>query len=447
MATPGPVRYAGKAAGRRVAYRVAGAGEPVVLQIGGSASHQDLLWEQPDFRRLWAGIADGARVITLDRRGTGLSDALPADAKIGDHVDDVLAVLDEVGVANASLFAASEAARAAIATAARHPERVDRLVLFSGSASGAALDSEAMAAVRGFIEEHWGEGRLVTMWAPSRAADERYVAWAGPYERGCSRPADAARLLEFALTTDVTQELADVRAPTLVMHRRDDAVMPIAGGRAIAAGIPGASFVELPGTDTLAFTEDLDTVRGLMVRFLLGDAFAERPTRAFLTVLFTDIVGSTALAARLGDRRWGELLADWDAAARAVVDRHDGTWIKSTGDGALVTFGSPDQALAAAADLARASRAVGCEVRTGVHTGPCEQRPDGDVGGLAVHVAARVAALANGGEILTSRTVQDLVLGSELVFAERGEHELKGVPGSWRVFALETAGAAAGVDP
>lgn len=447
MASPGPIRYAGRGPGTRVAYRVAGKGERTIVQIGGSASHQDMLWEQPDFRRLWQGIADGARVITLDRRGTGLSDPLPDPPALDDHVADILAVLDEVGVRAASLFAASEAGRVTIATAARHPERVDRLVLFGPSVSHEGLDAETIEAFGRHIEQNWGEGRLVGMWSPSRAADERYMAWAAVYERACARPADAARILRFAMTTDVSDELANVRAPTLVLHRRGDAIMPIAGGRAVAAGIPGATFVELPGTDSLAFSEDVDTVRGHVERFLLGDAFAGRPTRALLTVLFTDIVGSTALAASLGDRRWSELLAGWDSTARAVIERHDGTWIKSTGDGALVTFASPDQALDAALDLARESRGAGCDVRTGVHTGQCERRPDGDVGGLAVHVAARVSALADAGEVLTSGTVQDLMLGSDLEFAPRGERELKGVPGSWRLFALADGRSPATIDP
>jgi pimeloyl-ACP methyl ester carboxylesterase len=222
MAEPGPVRYAAVQGGGRVAFRAAGMRGPAFVYIGGAASHQELLWEEPGFRRLYGGLGDIARVLTLDRRGTGLSDPLPADASLQTHVDDVIAVLDGEGLTAASLSGASDAARVAIAAAVQHPQRVERLVLFGPSASSTrAMEPARAAAFRRLIESAWGEGRLVQMWAPSRLDDSRFQAWAGRYERGSASPGQALRMLELGLRTNVSDELARVSVPTLVMHRRD----------------------------------------------------------------------------------------------------------------------------------------------------------------------------------------------------------------------------------
>lgn len=437
MALPGAVRYAEVRGGGRVAFRTAGARGPLFVYIGGSASHQDLLWEEPGFRHLYGGLGDIARVLTVDRRGTGLSDPLPANASVETHVADIEAVLDAEGFTAASLSGTSDAARVAVAFAARHPDRVERLILFGASASSRhQLEPARVAALRRLIETAWGEGRLIAMWAPSRLADLRFQAWAQRYERGCASPGQALRMMELALSIDVSDDLAQVAAPTLVMHRRDEALTPIADGREIAAKIPGAIFCEVPGIDAFTFSEDPERIRDEIATFMVGRHTSSRRARVFLAVLFTDIVGSTRLASQLGDERWTGMLEAWEQAAQHAVETARGTWIKSTGDGGLATFASPDAALECGIQLTHVSQRLGLVVRTGVHAGQCEQREDGDVGGIAVHVAARIADRAEGGKVLTSGTVRDLVMGSDWAFAGCGEHELAGVAGSWALYEL-----------
>lgn len=274
------------------------------------------------------------------------------------------------------------------------------------------------------------------MWAPSRLDDSRFQAWAGRYERGSASPGQALRMLELGLRTNVSDELAHVSVPTLVMHRRDESLTPIADGREVAAQIPGAIFYEMPGTDTFTFSEHPELIRDEVATFLVGHRSGGRRSRVFLVVLFTDIVGSTRLAAQLGDERWTELLGKWDDKAHKAIETAGGHWIKSTGDGGLATFASPDAALESSLHLVRASRDLGLDVRTGIHAGQCEQRGQGDVGGIAVHIAARIAARAEAGTVLTSGTVRDLVMGSDWTFEASGEHELVGVPGTWALYAL-----------
>lgn len=437
LALPAAVRYATVRGGGRVAFRAVGTRGPSLVYIGGSASHQDLLWEEPGFRHLYGGLGDIARVLTIDRRGTGLSDPLPADASVETHVADIEAVLDAEGLTAASLSGTSDAARVAVAFAARHPDRVERLILFGSSASaGHQLEPARVAALRRLIETAWGEGRVIAMWAPSRLGDARFQAWAQRYERGCASAGQALKMIDLALSIDVSNDLARVAAPTLVMHRCDELLTPIADGRELAARIPGAIFCELPGTDAFTFSEDPELIRDEIATFIVGHRTSSRRARVFLAVLFTDIVGSTQLASRLGDERWTGLLQAWEEAARHAVDAAAGTWVKSTGDGALATFASTDAALECGIQLVQTSRRLGLQVRTGVHAGQCEQRGDGDVGGIAVHVAARIADRAGDGKVLTSGTVRDLVMGSDWNFAGRGEHELAGVAGSWMLYEL-----------
>jgi class 3 adenylate cyclase len=437
VARPGAVRYAAVRGGGRVAFRTAGTRGPCFVYIGGSASHQDLLWEEPGFRSLYGGLGDVARVLTIDRRGTGLSDPLPADASVETHVADIEAVLNAEGLTAASLSGTSDAARVAIAFAARHPDRVERLILFGASASSSRqLEPARVAALRRLIETAWGEGRLIALWAPSRLGDARFQAWAERYERGCASPGQALKMIELALSIDISDDLVGVSAPTLVMHRRDESLTPIADGREIAAKIPGAIFREMRGTDAFTFSEDPELIRDEIATFMVGHHTSSRRPRIFLAILFTDIVGSTQLASQLGDERWTGLLAAWDEAARGAVETSGGNWIKSTGDGALATFASPDAALECGARLVQTSQHLGLEVRTGVHAGQCEQRGHGDIGGIAVHVAARIADRADRGKVLTSGTVRDLVMGSDWTFASRGEHDLAGVTGTWPLYEL-----------
>ncbi len=412
-----------------------------MLYIGSSSSHQDVLWEEPGYRRLFGGLGAVARILTFDRRGCGLSDPLPEGAEIEVPVRDAIGVLDAEGLTSATLWGSSESTRVAIRAAVAHPERVDRLMLFAAPApsakAAAMLDPSRLLAYRALIEHSWGEGRIVALFSPSRVGDEVFAAWAARIERATGSPKQALANLDLSLANDVSGDLARVAVPTLVLHRRDDPLTPITEGRALAAAIPGARFRELPGTDSLPSTEDPELVRDTVAEFLVGHPVVQRPSSVPLSVLFTDIVDSTGHAVKVGNARWSELLRAWEQAARRVVEQNGGRWVKSLGDGGLASSPSPDRALQCAAQLRVASRTVGLDVRTGIHAGQVQQREDGDIDGIAVHVAARVAAHASPGEILTSSTVRDLVLGSEFAFTERGEHELKGVPGTWRLFALD----------
>jgi class 3 adenylate cyclase len=273
------------------------------------------------------------------------------------------------------------------------------------------------------------------LYAPSRAQDPRFVEWFARYERGAASPGMARKLLDLAVQTDISEMLPAIRVPTLVMHRSEDRVAPVALGRDMAERIPGARFVEFAGTDNYPWAGDVEEWFPTFEEFLTGNRRAPDADRVLSTVLFTDIVGSTERAAELGDRRWRQLLDDHNALVREEIARGRGNAVKSTGDGFLATFDGPARAVRCAASVATTIRGLGLEIRAGVHTGECEMTP-ADVGGIAVHIAARVMALAAPGQVLVSSTVKDLVVGSGLRFEEAGTHELRGVPGAWAVYAL-----------
>jgi class 3 adenylate cyclase len=442
-------RYAVRSDGVNIAYQVLGEGPLNLVWCQGFISHLDLQWTNPAITRFYQRLASFSRLLLYDKAGTGLSDPVAHVPTLEERAEDIRAVMDAAGMDKAALFGESEAGPAAILFAATHPERVEALVLYGSLPKGFAPEDQAELDDLGISDEEaerrralvdemlgdWGKGRSVDFLAPSLADNRSFRSSIAIFERASVSPSMARELLQAYTEIDVSDVLGVISAPTLVLHRRDDFV-PIGGGRFLADHIPDARFVELEGTDHTFFTQDSDAILNETERFLTGHTRTAEHDRILATVLFTDIVDSTARAATLGDRAWRELLERHDALVRVGVDGAGGRVVKSTGDGALAVFSAPARAIRCAEDLLRQSEELGLRLRAGLHTGECEAIRE-DVGGLAVHIGARVAAKAGPGEVLVSSTVRDLVIGSGLDFEDRGEHELKGVPGKWRLGALK----------
>jgi class 3 adenylate cyclase len=445
-----PIGYA-KHGEVSIAYQVIGHGPVDVLMVPGFISHLDLQWTFPEIAAMYRRLGSFSRFITFDKPGTGLSDPIPHLATLEERMEDVHAVLDAVGSKRAALFGFSEGGPMSVLFAATYPERVTALALYATFATkdfglGFATPEHA-ERVRGGVEamlEHWGEGRLLDLIMPRFAHSAALRQGMGLLERASASPAMVRALTSAMWQFDVSDILPTIRVPTVVIHFTDDPVIPVAAARWMADQIPRARFVELPADahrHWFGDTEVIDEVEELFT----GVRRSHEPDRALVTVLFTDIVDSTRRAAQLGDRAWRELLERHDTLARDQLARFRGRYVKSTGDGMLATFDGPARAIRCAQALAAATaEQLNVTLRAGVHTGECELIGE-DVGGLAVHIGARVAHLADAGEVLVSSTVKDLVVGSGLDFAERGEHQLKGVPGRWRVFAVTAR--ADGADP
>jgi class 3 adenylate cyclase len=433
LAAP-PTRYA-RSGEARIAFQVLGDGPPDVVVVGGPASHLDLQWEDPETARVRRRYGSFARAIFFDRRGTGLSDPVDGLPSLDLQMDDLDAVLDTVGVERVALIGAVEAGLCAM-YAATHPDRVSALVLINVAGSGAVtLGDERRAQIRELIENHWGEGRFTQLYAPERARDERFADWWARFERACVSPLMARRLLDLNAQADVTGVLPAIRVPTLVLIRRDNPLVPVAAARAAASLIPDARVVEADGADLYNWPGADDPEMDLIEELLTGRRPQRSAERVLATVLFTDIVGSTEHAAQIGDRAWRDVLDHHHAIVRELLDRFRGREIKTLGDGFVATFDRPAGAVRCAEEIVEQVGALGLSVRCGLHTGECELL-DGDVGGIAVHISARVNTLARGGEVLVSSTVKDLVVGSDLDFDDRGTHELRGVPGEWRLYAV-----------
>jgi class 3 adenylate cyclase len=425
-----------------IAWSAHGEGSIDVLFIGGIVSHIEHLWEEPGTARFLSQLAGFTRLILMDRRGLGLSDPLEGPLSLDEELGDVEAVLEAAGSERAVMLGYTSGGPLCIRFAARHPERVRALVLYAAIASALAApgydwthdaDERALSFER--MIAAWGTGENLAAIAPTRAADERMRAWYARMERLSSSPGAMRLIARNSATQDVREDLPELRVPTLILHRNGDRLIDVRHSRFIAERIPGARYVELEGIDNLPSAGESAGILGEIEEFLTGGR-SRAIERALLTVLFTDIAGSTGHAARLGDAAWRDLLAAHDAAVRRAVDRFGGREVKTIGDAFLVTFaGAPSDALRCAAAIVAAVRDLGLEVRVGLHTGECEVLGD-DVGGMAVHIAARVAALATPGEVLASGTAYGTVVGSGLRFDDRGLHELKGVPGAWPIFAL-----------
>ena len=426
----------------RVAYQVVGDGPRDLVLAPGFVSHLELAWDYPPYERFMRRLAAFARVIVFDKRGSGLSDPVGEAATIEDRMDDIRAVMDAAGSERADVFGWSEGAALAAFFSATHPDRVSRLVLYGSFARGLPAPDCPGGVSRDAWElwlqedepESWGQGFTLMMLAPSRFEDAALVRWWGRFERQSMSPRMARAVLRLDMGLDIREVLPSIRVPTLVIHRSGD-VIPVEGGRWLAEQIPGARFVELAGDDHWPWTNDPDEIVDEVEEFLTGERREREPDRVLATVLFTDIVASTEHASSLGDSRWRDLLEQHDRLVRRELDRHRGRPVKTTGDGVLATFDGPARGVNCARAICDNVRPLGIEVRAGLHTGEIELR-NGDVGGIAVHIGARVAGMAGPSEVLVSSTVKDLVVGSGLAFSDRGNHALKGAPGEWRVYAV-----------
>ncbi len=402
----------------------------------------EVLGEEPSIQAFVEKMCRFARLISFDRRGSGLSDPMVGAPSLEEQIDDILAVMDAAGTERVALLGSLEGGPLAMTFAATHPDKVSALVLYATFARAAwapdydwAPTVEQRQASLDVLTAQWGRGMIGPGLAPSKADDPAFIEWAGRMERYSASPGTIRKIQDVVGGTDVRHVLPTIRVPTLVMHRRDDSFLKVEHSRYLAEHIPGARYVELEGRDSLFSVGDSDALIGEIEEFLTGHRQQRDPDRVLATVLFTDIVGSTERAAELGDQNWRSLLERHDSLVRAEIDRHRGRTVKSTGDGVLATFDGPARAVRAATSIGDAVSRLGVEIRAGLHTGELEVLGD-DVGGLAVHIGARVMGKAEAGEVLVSSTVKDLVVGSGLDFSERGEHELKGVPGEWRLFSV-----------
>ena len=436
-------RYA-KSGELRIAYQVHGDGSIDLVFAPGYLSHLEQNQWWPAYAAFFERLATFSRLIVFDRRGTGLSDRILSLGSFEELMDDIGVVLDAVGSERAALFGGAEGGPMCALFAATFPERTTALVLGASYARRTwapdypwGLDEATQQHILDGYEERWGRiGFGSRSLAPSLADDERFQAWNAQAQRFSGTPASAREWFRITMEIDVRDVLPAIRVPTLVIHRTGDRVIPVEAGRYLAEHIPDAKLAELPGDDHFPFVGDVDSILDEVEEFLTGSRRAREPDRVLATVLFTDIVGSTELAAELGDRRWTELLVEHHRLVRAELDRHRGKVIRIEGDGTLSTFDGPARAVNCATAIQRALAPVGVEIRAGLHTGEIELAPTG-VEGIAVHIGARVASLAAPGEVRASSTVKDLVVGSGIAFADRGRHELKGVPGEWQLYAVD----------
>jgi class 3 adenylate cyclase len=430
-----------------IAYQVVGDGPLDLVYVMGWVSHLDYFWAEPSFARFLNRLASFSRLILFDKRGTGLSDrvSLAELPTLEQRMDDVRAVMDAVSSKRAALMGVSEGGPMCALFAATYPERTAALVMIGAYARRIwATDYPYGATQEHYdrfladVDQNWGGPVGLEARAPSMIDDPRFSDWWASYLRMSASPGAAFALTRMNRDVDVRHVLPTISAPTLVVHRTGDRSLPVEGARYMAEAIPGARLLELPGDDHLPFVGNQDEILDDVEEFLTGVRRGPEPDRVLATVLFTDVVRSTELAAALGDKRWVSLLGEHNALVRKELEHWRGREVVTTGDGFLATFDGPARAVRCAWGIRDAIKAHGLEIRAGLHTGEVELLGD-DVGGLAVHLGARVAGLANPSEVLVSSTVKDLVTGSGIEFAERGEHELKGVPGTWRIYVVTGA--------
>jgi len=442
----GETRYA-KSGDLRIAYQVHGDGPIDLVFAPGYLSHLEQNQWWPGYAAFFEKMASFSRLVVFDRRGTGLSDRILTLGSFEELMDDIGVVLDAVGLERAALFGGAEGGPMCVLFAATFPERTSALVLGASYARRRwapdhpwGLDEETQQRILDAYEERWGRiGFGSRSLAPTLADDERFQVWYAQAQRFSGTPASAREWFRVTMDIDVRDVLPAIRVPTLVIHRSGDRVIPVESGRYLSEHIPDAKYVELPGHDHFPFVGDIDAIVDEVEEFLTGSRRVRESDRVLATVLFTDIVGSTELAAELGDRRWTELLAEHHRLVRAELDRHRGKVVRIEGDGTLSTFDGPARAVRCASAIRDAVRDLGIEVRAGLHTGEIELAETG-VEGIAVHIGARIAALARASEVLASSTVKDLVVGSGIEFEERGTHALRGVPGEWHLHAVTDAG-------
>jgi class 3 adenylate cyclase len=427
-----------------IAYSVVGEGPVDLVLVPTWFNNIDLIWDIPQVARFFERMASYSRLILFDRRGSGLSDRVTDVPGLEEQMDDVIAVMDAAGVERAAIMGQLEGGAMSSLFAATYPDRVSHLVLYATFARVTAGEGYEWAPNREERSENlaqwfatWGTGQRLPVFAPSLAGDAAMQHWMARFERGSASPNIVEPFLEAMADLDIRDVLPSIRVPTLVMRRKHDPFLDPRHTQYLADHIPDARLVELPGHDNLILSGDTESVLDEIEEFITGTRPAIREIdRALATVMFTDIVGGTERAAEIGDRRWRDLLETHYGVIRSQIDRYQGREVKTMGDGFLATFDGPARAIRCATASTEAVQALGLDIRAGLHTGEVELMGD-DVGGMAVHIGARVGAKAGAGEVLVSGTVKDLVVGSGIEFADRGTHELKGVPGEWRLFAVE----------
>jgi pimeloyl-ACP methyl ester carboxylesterase len=432
------VRYA-RSGDLRIAYQVVGSGPLDLVFVPGFTSNIDLFWEMPEWADFFSRLAAFSRLILFDKRGTGLSDRVAGIANLEERMDDVRAVMDAAGSQHAALFGGSEGGPMSLLFAATYPQRVRALVLYGSYARHPLLTLEDYLQERiGLIDRLWGTGDYALgRFLPTLPVDEaKRRTWAR-LERQSASPSAAITILKMVAEIDARDILPAIRVPTLVIHRVGDGAVPVEAGRYLASNIAGAKYLELPGDNHVMLSEPeiVDRIIGEVEEFLTGSRGVDEIDRVLATVMFTDIVDSTKRAAALGDRDWRTLREHHDSAVRRLLSRFRGHEVKNLGDGFLATFDGPARAVRCAAAISDAVRPLGVAVRSGLHTGEIELTAD-DVTGIAVHIAARVAAEAGAGETLVSSTVRDLVAGSGLRFEDHGIHALRGLPDNMHLYTV-----------
>lgn len=427
-----------------IAFQVVGDGPVDLLWVPTWIWEVEHVWEEPWTRRLFGRLQSFSRLILFDRRGSGLSDPVAGAPALEEQMDDVVAVMDAVGSDEAAVVAMLEAGSMASLFAATHPDRTRALILYEATPRMTAapgydwpLTREEREATLEPLREDWGSGeRVVSLSSPPAEGDQAFRRWAGRLERLAASPATAVAFSRMISEIDVRPVLPSIHAPTLIMHRPADPYIDIRHSRYLAEQIPDAKLVELPGEHTIPFGPGQDAVVEEIEEFLTGARHAAESERVLATVMFSDICDSTTRAAELGDRRWRQLIESVERSVGRELQRFRGRAVKTMGDGFLATFDGPARAIRCASAIREvAGRQFDLDIRSGLHTGEIELIGD-DVGGIAVHIGARVGATSGPGEVLVSSTVKDLVVGSGIEFHDRGEHELRGVPGRWRLWAV-----------
>ena len=432
-----PDTHYAKSGDVRIAYQVVGSGPFDLVFVPGFISNLDLVWEEPSRARFFSRLASFSRLILFDKRGTGLSDRFSNVASLEERMDDVRAVMDAVGSERAAIFGVSEGGAMSMLFAATYPARTQALVLYGtyGHFPIWVLPPDKFRAFLDVVERDWGTGATARFFAPTRAKDEGFRRDWARFERLGASPTAVLALFRMNNEIDVRHVAPAIRVPTLVIHRTGDSRVNVEAGRYLGSSIPGAKYVELPGSDHVIWTGDTDRIADEVQEFLTGSRSEAEPDRVLATVLFTDIVGSTERASELGDRRWQGLLEQHNQLLRRELNKFHGREVKTLGDGFLATFDGPARAVRCATSMIEVVRPLDIQVRGGVHTGEIEITGD-DIAGISVHIAARVAALAKGGQVLVSSTVRDLVAGSNLRFEDWGNHALKGFPEELRLFSV-----------
>ena len=427
-----------------IAYQTVGNGPPDILFMSAWFSHVDGRWEEPRFAAMLNRIATMGRLIVFDKRGSGASDPLAAaEPTWEDWADDISAVLQAADSERATVIGVGDSGPLAMLFAATQPQRVTSLVLINTGARLVqgpdypwGLSGDEVERFLRRTRETWGTGGISDIFSTSASSDERYRQWWARYQRMGSSPGRSTTMARLVFAVDVRNVLSTIHVPTLVIHRKDFRFFPVELGRYLAEHIADAKYVELPGADGFVYLGDTDAVLSEVEEFVTGSRRSPEADRILATILLTDMVGSTDRAARLGDQRWRAVLDAHDDIVRGQLKQFRGRLHRATGDGMLATFDGPARGVRCAQSLRDALREAGIDIRSGLHAGEIELRGD-EIGGIAVHIAARIGAQAESGEILCSSTVKELVTGSDLAFVDRGRHQLKGVPQEWQIYAVQ----------